>query len=283
MAEYLCSFEKRNNMYIYTDEDFVGIVNHHPLSKAFNVLSYKSGGCSVIPPKFFRNWLDEEILSDDASFFIGSCSGLGIGSIAKYDSPAQSLRVGRFVSGGLRLKFLLNAQHEMRTISTAMFYGKGLRHASPPQYGDSTIKNDVWIGDEAMMLGGGTIENGCVIGARTLLPPNFKSEPYGVYVGSPARLIRFRFSQAIIEALLNLAWWEMPLSWIAENNDAFLLDLTLDESRSLEVIAELKRRVPQQRSEFCHRFARFSAQHLRGASERLLSSKPSPRPLTRTT
>src|SRR6185437_12893299 len=271
-----------NDMHIYTDEDFAGIVNH-PWSKAFNVLAYKGGGYSFIPHKFFRNWLDEEILSDDASFFIGRCSGFGIGSVAKYDGPAQSLRIGRFVSGGLRLKFLLNGQHEIRTISTAILgvYGRGLRNTRPPQYGDCVIKNDVWIGDETMMLGGGTIEDGCVVGARTLLPPNFKSEPYGVYAGSPARLIRFRFSQAIIEALLNLAWWEMPLSWIAANNDAFLLDLTLDEGRSLEIIADLKRRAYQQRTELSSRFARFSAQHLRGASERLPSLAP-PTP-TRTT
>jgi virginiamycin A acetyltransferase len=233
-------------MHINTDEDFVESEDHQ-WSKMFKVLAYKSGGYSFIPHKFFRTWLDEEILSDDASFYIGRCSGFGVGSIAKYDGPAQSLRVGRFVSGGLRLKFLLNGQHEMRTISTTILSvnGGGLRNTPLPQYGDCTIKNDVWIGDEMMMLGGGTIENGCVVGARTLLPPNFKSEPYGVYAGNPARLIRFRFSQAIIEALLNLAWWEMPLAWIAANNDAFLFDFTLDEGRSLEIIAELKRQAGQ--------------------------------------
>ena len=68
---------------------------------------------------------------------------------------------------------------------------------TPPQYVDSIIKNDVWLGDEVMMLGGGIIENGCVIGARSLLPPNFRSEPYGIYAGSPARLIRFRFSENV--------------------------------------------------------------------------------------
>jgi virginiamycin A acetyltransferase len=251
---------------INTDEDFVGIVNHR-WSNRFSVLGYESGGCSFIPHGFFRNWLDEETSADDASFYIGRCSGFGVGSIAKYDGPEQSLRVGRFVSGGLRLKFLLNGQHETRTISTTLFsvYGEDFRNTPPPQYGDCVIKNDVWIGDETMMLGGGTIENGCIVGARTLLPPNFRSEPYGVYAGNPARLIRFRFSQAIIEALLNLAWWEMPLSWIAANNDAFLLDLTRDEGRSLETIAELKQRVDGRRTEFASCFARFSAEDLRAA------------------
>lgn len=65
-----------------------------------------------------------------------------------------------------------------------------------------------------MFLGGSTIENGCIIGARTLVPPNFKSEPYGIYVGSPARLVRFRFSERIREKLLELGWWDMSMPWL---------------------------------------------------------------------
>jgi hypothetical protein len=120
--------------------------------------------------------------------------------------------------------------------------GMGLRNAAPPQYADSIIRNDVWIGDEMMMLGGGIIDNGCIIGARSLLPPNFRSEPYGIYAGNPARLIRFRFSENVRRALLDLAWWEMPITWIRDHNDAFLMDLTADEGRSLEALAELTRR-----------------------------------------
>lgn len=227
-------------MQITTEDDFNGVQETHPWAPQFVVLGYASGGTSTIPHHFFRNWLDEE--AQHGHFHIGRCSGFGVGSIAKYDAGHQGLAVGRFVAGGLRLRFLLNGQHEMRTISTNMFSvaGMGLRNAAPPQYGDSVIKNDVWIGDEVMMLGGGIIENGCIIGARSLLPPNFRSEPYGIYVGSPARLVRFRFSEAVRSALLDLAWWEMPLTWIRDNNAAFLEDMTNDEERALATIAGLK-------------------------------------------
>lgn len=227
-------------MQIFTEDDFNGVQEDHPWAAQFVVMGYASGGTSSIPHNFFRNWLDEE--AQVGTFYIGRCSGFGVGSLVKYDAGHQSLCVGRFVAGGLRLRFLLNGQHEMRTISTNMFSvaGMGLRNASPPQYGDSIIKNDVWIGDEVMMLGGGIIENGCVIGARSVLPPNFRSEPYGIYAGAPAKLIRFRFSEAVRAALLDLAWWEMPLTWIRDNNDGFLEDMTLDDDRALAVIATLK-------------------------------------------
>ena len=226
-------------MDISTDLDFAGTSDSHPWAAQFTVLTYAGGGYSLIPLQFFRDWLDRPV--ENCQFQIGRCSALGVDSIAKYDGPTQALRIGRFVSGGSRLRFILNGQHETRTISTYMFSiaGSELAHPAAPQYGDSIIKNDVWIGDEAMMLGGGIIENGCIIAARAVLPPNFRSEPYGIYAGSPARLVRFRFSEAVRAALVELAWWDMPLSWIRDNNAAFLQDLTADEPAALATLAEL--------------------------------------------
>ncbi len=230
-------------MNVTTETDAFGPITDHPWSGQFIVIGYASGGVTLIPHHFFRTWIDDE--PECGPFHIGRCSCIGVGSLVKYDSSnLQALRVGRFVSGGLRVQFLLNGQHESRTISTYMFsiMGMELRNPPPPQYGDSIVKNDVWIGDEVMMLGGGVIENGCIIGARSRLSPNFRSEPYGIYAGYPARLIGFRFSERVREALLALAWWDMPLTWIRENNDFFLVDLTADETKSLELLAALKER-----------------------------------------
>jgi virginiamycin A acetyltransferase len=229
-------------MNVITEPDAIGLVADHPLAGQFRVIGYREGGYSLLPHGFFRTWLDVEPAF--GTLHIGRCSAFGVGSIAKYDSDAQCLRVGRYVAGGTRLRFVLNGQHETRTISTCMFevFGMGLRNAPPPQYGDSIVKNDVWLGDEMMMLGGGVIETGCIIGAQSRLSPGFHSQPYGIYGGAPARLLGFRFSERIREKLLALAWWDMPLEWIKENNDFFLLDLTADEGRSLEAIAALKER-----------------------------------------
>lgn len=160
----------------------------------------------------------------------------------EYDTATQSLKIGRYVAGGLRLKFILNGQHDMESISIAMlsFFADGLKNTPVPQYQDTVIKNDVWIGDEAMFLGGSVVENGCVIGARSLVPPNFKSEPYGVYVGSPARLVKFRFSEKIRELLLQVEWWNMPLNWLRVENDKFLLNLArMAEGAAIDVLQGL--------------------------------------------
>lgn len=53
-----------------------------------------------------------------------------------------------------------------------------------------TIEDDVWIGAGVALLDGVTIAKGCVIGANAVVPKS--TEPYGVYVGVPAKLIKKR-------------------------------------------------------------------------------------------
>lgn len=52
------------------------------------------------------------------------------------------------------------------------------------------IGNDVWIGYGAIIMPGVTIGDGCVVGAGAVVTRD--CEPYGVYVGSPARKIKSR-------------------------------------------------------------------------------------------
>jgi len=93
-------------MQISTETNFAGVAEKHHWSPQFTVLTYDDGAISTIPHQFFLDWLDQE--ATNGHFYIGRCSGFGVGSLAKYDSGHQSLCVGRYVAGGLRLRFLLN-------------------------------------------------------------------------------------------------------------------------------------------------------------------------------
>lgn len=54
------------------------------------------------------------------------------------------------------------------------------------------IEDDVWIGNGAKIMDGVTIAKGCVIGANAVV--THTTEPYGIYVGAPAKLINKRRS-----------------------------------------------------------------------------------------
>lgn len=58
---------------------------------------------------------------------------------------------------------------------------------------DIIIGNDVWIGFGAQVMHGVTVADGCVIGAGAVVTHD--TEPYGVYAGVPARLIKRRESR----------------------------------------------------------------------------------------
>ena len=75
------------------------------------------------------------------------------------------------------------------------------------------IGSDVWIGDGAVIMPSITIAPGCVIGANTTVTKD--TEPYGIYVGSPARKVRARFSQEIADRLLQTQWWDIDRQYLA--------------------------------------------------------------------
>jgi len=71
-----------------------------------------------------------------------------------------------------------------------------------------TIGNDVWIGKNAVIIDGISVGDGAVIGANSTVVHDVP--PYAIVCGSPARIIKYRFSPEIIERLNALQWWNLP-------------------------------------------------------------------------
>ena len=82
----------------------------------------------------------------------------------------------------------------------------------PTTKGDVVIGNDVWIGRNVIILSGVHIGDGAVIGAGAVVANDIP--PYSIVVGNPARVIKKRFSDEIIDKLIKLAWWNWPIEKI---------------------------------------------------------------------
>lgn len=226
---------------IHTDSDFLGFVPDPRGIKGFTVLKYKDGGYTWLPETFMvNNW--RNICDTPGTLHVGKCSGFGFGSFIRFSNPDESVRVGRYVSGGIETMFMTSGYHETRGISTCEFgsYDPDMKSLDQIVYPEIIVKNDVWFGDSCMIMADSQIESGCIIGARSLLPISFRTQPFGVYAGSPAKLLRFRFPEKVRELLLDIAWWDMPYKWIRENNEYFLHDMTADSA--VDVLQELKER-----------------------------------------
>lgn len=134
-----------------------------------------------------------------------------------YPVNGDRLIIGKFCSIACGAKFLFNsANHSLASLSTYPFpifyeeWGLNIQNvaAAWDNKGDIVIGNDVWIGYEAVVLAGVTIGDGAVIGARAVVTKDVP--PYAVVGGVPARLIRRRFPDDTISALLALRWWDWP-------------------------------------------------------------------------
>ncbi len=77
------------------------------------------------------------------------------------------------------------------------------------------IGHDVWIGFGATIIKGVKIGNGAIIGSGAVVTKDVP--PYAIVGGNPAKIIRYRFSPEIIEALDKIKWWYWPLEKVKAN------------------------------------------------------------------
>ena len=144
-----------------------------------------------------------------------------------YPVNHERLSIGKFCSIACGARFLFNsANHALSSLSTYPFsiffeeWGLPVDDVSRAwdNKGDIVVGNDVWIGYEAVILAGVTIGDGAIIGARAVVAGDVP--PYTIVGGVPARPIRKRFSDDVIEALLELRWWDWRPERISANLDA---------------------------------------------------------------
>ena len=144
-------------------------------------------------------------------------------------SILKNVSLGRFCSLGPDLKIGLASHPLGNFVSTyPAFYspsneGCAIQMRSDKIFKDeikkTIIGHDVWLGASVIIPGGIKIATGSVIAAGSVVVKDV--EPYSVNGGNPARFIRYRFPQTIIEKLIQSKWWEWPLSMIKENIDRY--------------------------------------------------------------
>lgn len=136
-----------------------------------------------------------------------------------YEWNGDRLIIGKFCQIAAGVEFIMNgANHQMNAVSTYPFYIFGTWEQTAPAKkdlplkGDTIIGNDVWIGQNVTILPGVQIGDGVIIGASSVVGSNV--EPYTIVAGNPAKPIRKRFDDELIQIMQKLKWWDKSIEEI---------------------------------------------------------------------
>lgn len=141
-------------------------------------------------------------------------TSFGKHSFCGYECTMLNCDIGSFCSIASRV-VIGGARHPTEFVSTSPVFlshkdsvkAKFAHHSYLPVI-RTTVGSDVWIGEGVFIKAGVAIGDGAVVGMGSIVTKNV--EPYSIVAGNPARLIRMRFEQEIIAALLKMKWWDLP-------------------------------------------------------------------------
>lgn len=141
-------------------------------------------------------------------------------SFCGYDCEIINTKIGSFCSIANNVK-IGGAKHPIEWVGMSPVFYSG-RDSVKKKFSTfdrdedkhSTIGNDVWIGANAIIIQGVNIGNGAVIGAGSVVTKDVPS--YAIVAGNPAKIIRMRFGEEIIEQLETIKWWELDDNVLAQ-------------------------------------------------------------------
>ena len=140
-----------------------------------------------------------------------------------YPEFGDRLIIGKFCAIASGTRFIMGpANHRISSVTTYPFsvFGGRWSEQTPPHLsqlpfkGDIVVGNDVWIGRESVIMPGVKIGDGSIIGAYAVVTRDVP--PYCVVGGNPARFIKKRFHDELIQILLELKWWDFPEEKLVE-------------------------------------------------------------------
>ena len=152
--------------------------------------------------------------------YIGAGSNV-VGKIGRFCSIAFNVRTisgvhptSKFVTTHPAF-FSTHKQNGHTYVSTAKFPEERYAYKNYPV----VVGNDVWIGESASILSGVTIGDGAVVAAGAVVTKDVP--PYAVVGGVPARIIKYRFTEEQIAALLRIKWWDWTEDIISSRAEHF--------------------------------------------------------------
>lgn len=139
-----------------------------------------------------------------------------------YGNDKEKLIIGNYCSIAHGTKFILGGEHNYKVFSTYPFKKKfNISGNESITKGEIILEDDVWIGENSLILSGVKIGQGAVIGAGSIVSKNIP--PYAIYAGN--KVIKYRFSDEIINKLLQIDFDKLDENKIRDNIDLLYTEI----------------------------------------------------------
>jgi acetyltransferase-like isoleucine patch superfamily enzyme len=184
---------------------------------------------------FKRKWRKENSHNQTLPIakFDTNLVSVGIGTYGELNVVSFSndckLKLGNYISIAQEVTFLLNVEHYTNHISAYPFKVKTLhiQKAEAFSKGDIVVDDDVWIGYGATILSGVHIGQGAIVAAGAVVTKDVP--PYAIVGGVPAKVIKYRFSEEIINELLKVDYSKLTEEQIKDHIDDLYTDLNVTD------------------------------------------------------
>lgn len=168
---------------------------------------------------------------DKISVGKGTYGKLNVNNYNSHSSKSKVI-IGNYCSIASTVVFFLGGGHELNHFSTFPFKKKYMNIDESLDNGDIVIDDDVWLGENVTIMSGVHIGKGAVIGTGAIV--NKDIPPYAIAVGIPAKVIKYRFSQPIINKLMDVDFSSFNSDWIKSHIN--LLYENIDENNIDEIM-----------------------------------------------
>ncbi|CAK3083328.1 Chloramphenicol acetyltransferase [Vibrio crassostreae] len=120
----------------------------------------------------------------------------------------DELYIGDYVCIGAEVVILMGGNHTHRVDWFSLYPFMDVIDDAYIGKGDTHIEDGVWLGMRAMIMPGVTIGEGAVVAANSVVTKDV--EPYSIVGGSPAKVVKYRFDESVIDELISMKIYEWP-------------------------------------------------------------------------
>ena len=140
----------------------------------------------------------------DVSARVDSNCEVGDYTFIGHDVDVTKTQIGRYCSIAPHCR-IGQGEHDVNRISTSRVLDESACGYAELTRNPCVIGNDVWLGNDVIVRRGVTIGDCAVIGANSFV--NRDIPAFAIAVGSPAKVVRFRWSEIVRNAVQASQYW----------------------------------------------------------------------------